>query len=318
MSLVNGLLYAAVTLVGSLVAGLYVFQENLLYHPSIPTRRYEENPNDYLMAYRDIFLETEDGIRIHGNISHRLSDVQHFYSRVACNVLMVSYRGYGDSEGRPSEKGIQRDAAAAFRFIRSCELIDPRQLFVFGRSIGGAVAISLAQRFQREIKGVVVENTFTSIDDMIDYVLPALRWCKFLNRNKWNSAASVSSLTCPILFLSGLRDELVPPKLMQQLYDLATHSVYRQMVTFPDGTHNDTWFRGGRMEFPFHHRRLAQLRGKTWNDFVRKALKEPKRTEALSRTTFEMTKSEWSEGKVAKRESLTQEAERNNVSSSNK
>ncbi|EME26448.1 hydrolase [Galdieria sulphuraria] len=267
MSLVNGLLYAAVTLVGSLVAGLYVFQENLLYHPSIPTRRYEENPNDYLMAYRDIFLETEDGIRIHGwlvlqsdsrkaptflyfhgnagNISHRLSDVQHFYSRVACNVLMVSYRGYGDSEGRPSEKGIQRDAAAAFRFIRSCELIDPRQLFVFGRSIGGAVAISLAQRFQREIKGVVVENTFTSIDDMIDYVLPALRWCKFLNRNKWNSAASVSSLTCPILFLSGLRDELVPPKLMQQLYDLATHSVYRQMVTFPDGTHNDTWFRGG-------------------------------------------------------------------------
>ncbi|GJQ14256.1 hypothetical protein GpartN1_g6047.t1 [Galdieria partita] len=267
MSLVNGLLYAAVTLVGSLVAGLYVFQENLLYHPSIPTRRYEENPNDYLMAYRDIFLETEDGIRIHGwlvlqpnsrkaptflyfhgnagNISHRLSDVQHFYSRVSCNVFMISYRGYGDSQGRPSERGIQRDAAAAFQFIRSCELIDPRQIFVFGRSIGGAVAISLAYRFQREIKGVVVENTFTSIDDMIDYVLPALRWCKFLNRNKWNSAAIVSSLTCPILFLSGLRDELVPPKLMKQLHDLATHSVYRQMVTFPDGTHNDTWFRGG-------------------------------------------------------------------------
>ncbi|KAK4527919.1 hypothetical protein GAYE_SCF46G5852 [Galdieria yellowstonensis] len=267
MSLVHGLLYAAVTLIGSAAAGLYIFQENLLYHPSIPTRRYEENPNDYLMAYRDIFLETEDSIRIHcwlvlqsnsrnaptflyfhgnaGNISHRLSDVQHFYSKVGCNVFMVSYRGYGESEGRPSEKGIRLDADAALRFIRSCELVDPRQIFVFGRSIGGAVAIYLAHKFQRELRGVVVENTFTSIDDMIDYVLPALRWCKFLNRNKWNSAALVPALTCPILFLSGLRDELVPPKLMQQLYNLATRSAYRQMVTFADGTHNDTWFRGG-------------------------------------------------------------------------
>jgi pimeloyl-ACP methyl ester carboxylesterase len=64
---------------------------------------------------------------------------------------MVSYRGYGESEGRPSEKGIRLDADAALRFIRSCELVDPRQIFVFGRSIGGAVAIYLAHKFQREV-----------------------------------------------------------------------------------------------------------------------------------------------------------------------
>eukprot|EP00871_Galdieria_phlegrea_P001398 jgi/Galph1/2259/GphlegSOOS_G950.1 len=267
MSILNGLLYAGVTLLGSALAGLYIFQENLLYHPNIPTRKYEETPSDYLMTYRDIFLETEDGTRIHGwlvlqpnsrkvptfvyfhgnagNISHRLSDVQHFYSKVGCNVFMVSYRGYGDSEGRPSEKGIKLDAHAAFRFARSCEMIDPRQLFLFGRSIGGAVVIALAHRFQKEIRGIVVENTFTSIDDMIDHVLPVLQWFKFLNRNKWNSATLVPSLTVPILFLSGLRDELVPPRLMRQLYESATSSKYHQLVTFADGTHNDTWFRGG-------------------------------------------------------------------------
>ena len=261
---------AGASAAGAIVGAIYLFQEMLLYHPSIPSRIYEEKPSSYSMPYEDVSIITSDNIRLHawlitrpeesqtsptflyfhgnaGNISYRLPDARQWYN-LGYNLLMVSYRGYGDSEGHPNETGLKLDAKAATEYILGRrDIVDPANVFVFGRSIGGAVALSLAhdKDIGHLIKGVVVENTFTSIDDLIDVLLPLLRPFKCLNRNRWNSMGFIKEVKTPILFLSGLRDELVPPEHTKKLYQEAVKSKLTFMKTFADGGHNDTWYRGG-------------------------------------------------------------------------
>jgi abhydrolase domain-containing protein 13 len=253
---------AAVVALGAAVLGaLFTFQEALIYHPSIPCRSYQETPADHALPYRDVSLVTEDGVNLHawfvhhadstqrptfiyhhgnaGNLGHRLHDVRQFYSS-GFNILLLSYRGYGSSEGKPSEKGFRADARAALAYCHDRpDLIDPARVFIFGRSIGGAVAIATAaEAAPGTIAGIVVENTFTSIGRMIEAVMPFLQFVNhvpFLNRNPWNSLGSISSVTVPILFISGLRDELVPPAHVKALYDAATRCTLKQFFTVLEG-----------------------------------------------------------------------------------
>ena len=81
-----------------------------------------------------------------GNIGHRLVNVQGLYNSIGCNVALVEYRGYGRSEGTPSEEGLCMDAQAALDFLLTRSDINTEKILVFGRSLGGAVAIDLATR----------------------------------------------------------------------------------------------------------------------------------------------------------------------------
>lgn len=117
---------------------------------------------------------------------------------------MVSYRGYGSSDGFPTEKGMKMDAAAALEYIRDRnDIVDIERIYLFGRSIGGACAIALASMpgTRDAIRGVIVENTFTSTNDMIDTVLPALRFAKPFNRNNWNSLDAIKNVHVPIMII---------------------------------------------------------------------------------------------------------------------
>lgn len=222
-------------ILSSILTALYILQEKIIYLPTIPTREYERTPEDYGLRYVDVEIVTEDDVKLHGwlilqeednaisrnrptflymhgnagNISHRLPDAR-FYHASGFNVLMLSYRGYGCSEGSPSEPGFKKDAEAALTYLMDRgDVIDTDRLFVFGRSIGGAVAIALASSEsgngnddgEDRIKGLVVENTFTCINDMINEVFPILRFVKPLNRNKWNSLSIIKDIKIPILFL---------------------------------------------------------------------------------------------------------------------
>eukprot|EP00171_Calliarthron_tuberculosum_P012877 IDg12877t1 len=153
---------------------------------------------------------------------------------------MVSYRGYGQSEGAPNEAGLNRDAAAAISYAADrADVIDTRRIYLFGRSIGGAVAIAAAAAASAgAVRGLIIENSFTSIDDMIDVVLPPLRAFKFLNRNKWDSLARIKDVKVPILFISGLRDELCPPVHMRRLHEEAESSPMKEFHTVTNGSHN--------------------------------------------------------------------------------
>jgi abhydrolase domain-containing protein 13 len=256
---------ACVAAIGAAVLGaLFAFQEALIYHPSVPGRRYEETPADHALPYEDVSLVAEDGVKLHawlvrhgdserrptfiylhgnaGNLGHRLHDVRQFYAS-GFNLLVVSYRGYGSSDGSPSETGFRRDSRAALAYCHDrSDIIDTARVFIFGRSIGGAVAIATAaEAAPGLIAGIVVENTFTSIGHMIDAVVPFLRFVNFVpffNRNPWNSIDAIRSVYVPILFISGLRDELVPPAQVKELHDAASRCRLRQFFTVAEGVRN--------------------------------------------------------------------------------
>jgi len=87
------------------------------------------------------------------DISHRLQHIADLIVRVRCNVVIVSYRGYGRSTGSPNEHGIKIDAQAVLDYLTTERTdIDPNKIFLFGSSLGGAVAIDLAHANQERIK----------------------------------------------------------------------------------------------------------------------------------------------------------------------
>jgi pimeloyl-ACP methyl ester carboxylesterase len=181
-----------------------------------------------------------------GNMGMRLQNIKLLYDACDVNVLIVSYRGYGESSGEPNEKGLEIDAEATFQYALSrSDVVDADNLFVFGRSLGGAVAVSLACRTGGAIRGLVLENTFTCIGAMMDKLFPVLRPVKrWLLRMDWPSLQRIGDVETPVLFISGLQDELIPPGQMLALYTAAVAARTRRLLKLP-GTHNDTWRQGG-------------------------------------------------------------------------
>ncbi|KAF2304069.1 hypothetical protein GH714_026841 [Hevea brasiliensis] len=252
------------------------------YVPVLPglTKSYPITPARLRLAYEDVWLRSSDGIRLHawfiklfpecrgptilffqenaGNIAHRLEMVRIMLQRLHCNVFMLSYRGYGASDGYPSQPGITKDSQAALDHLSQRTDIDTSRIVVFGRSLGGAVGALLTKNNPDKVAGLILENTFTSILDMAGVLLPFLKWfignthskgpkiLNFLVRSPWSTIDVISEVKQPILFLSGLQDEMVPPSHMQMLYaKAAARNKECIFVEFPSGMHMDTWLAGG-------------------------------------------------------------------------
>jgi abhydrolase domain-containing protein 13 len=176
------------------------------------------------------------------------------------NVLLVEYRGYGDSDKvPPNEYGLKLDSEAALNFCMNHNKIDSDNIFVYGQSLGGAVAFHLAQycqgKLNMQIAGILVENTFLSISKMVDQLLPKIIVLlkPLVLRLNWNSEQIASTLqNVSILYLAGEKDELVPHQHMLQLFSLSTRAnanipnTIVQLHVVAEGTHNDTWMVGGQ------------------------------------------------------------------------
>ncbi|CAI0387808.1 unnamed protein product [Linum tenue] len=266
----NILLYGVGGIVFTGMALLVAFQERLVYVPVVPglTKSYPITPARLRLTYEDVWLRSSDGVRLHAwfiklfpdcrDIAHRLEMVRIMLQKLQCNVFMLSYRGYGASDGSPSQHGITKDAQAALDHLCQRNDIDTSRIVVFGRSLGGAVGALLTRNNPDKVAGIILENTFTSILDMAGVLLPFLKWViggsgakgvKILNfvvRSPWNTIDVIGEVQRPILLLSGLQDEMVPPSHMQMLYaKAAAHNKECIFVDFPSGMHMDTWLAGG-------------------------------------------------------------------------
>eukprot|EP00921_Rhytidocystis_pertsovi_P000850 GHVQ01001454.1.p1 GENE.GHVQ01001454.1~~GHVQ01001454.1.p1 ORF type:complete len:357 (-),score=59.40 GHVQ01001454.1:1905-2975(-) len=271
---VGGLILAAV------IALLWYFQERLLFHPGAPPgfKTPDRNPTgmkhpgEQEMEYEDVTIMTDDGVKLHawfihqsgalqraaptviffqgnaGNMGFRIPNFHYLYDIVRVNILAVSYRGYGWSTGFPTEQGLYTDAEAALFHLYTRNDIDQSKVFVFGRSIGGAVAIDLAAKRSPMLRGIIVENTFTNLHDMGEWVFPFFRplrpLIRYVQRLEMNNQLKVQSIDVPFLFISGLQDTLVPPVHMRTLYELCS-SKLKRLYSVQDGTHNETWHQGG-------------------------------------------------------------------------
>jgi len=200
-----------------------------------------------------------------GNHGHRIPLARIFFVKMRCNVLMLSYRGYGLSEGSPSETGLSIDAQTALDYVTSHPYLQKTPLILYGQSIGGAVAIHLASRNPSKITALILENTFMNLPRLVPHALPLLSPLTFLCHQKWDSASKIPFIpkSTPILMLSGVRDEVVPREHMQELWEIIARrqgskvqpdgepkvtEVGRgksKFVEFPVGSHNDTCVQQG-------------------------------------------------------------------------
>lgn len=173
------------------------------------------------------------------DISHRLLNIRSLFEDLQCNVAILEYRGFGKSDGWPTQKGIEIDAKTALHWLKSDAGTPNSPIILYGRSLGGAVSIHLAASEQENLDGIIIENTFTCIADMMDVLMKYLTWAKFLLRNPWRSIDLISSIKKPLLFISSTNDELVPSFMMESLYSKAPES-NKTILRYPLH-HMDCW-----------------------------------------------------------------------------
>lgn len=228
-----------------------------------PTSALEYTPADFGMPYEDVRIRTADGVTIHGwmvpcddcdvtllffhgnagNIGDRVENVRRLHE-LGLGVFILDYRGYGLSEGSPSEQGLYEDAQAAYAYLVSREDINPERIAIFGRSLGGAVAVDLASRVP--CWRLILESTFSSVPDMGAHVLPFLPLGRLITE-RFDSAGKIHKVRAPLLQFHGTQDEIVPYRLGQKLFQVAPGP--KEFVPIPGATHNDTYFVGGRAYF---------------------------------------------------------------------
>ena len=218
--LLLALLYVA------LAAFMWIRQESMLFLPDMPSRQLMASPADIGLEYEALRIATDDGEELDawfipaprergvllffhgnaGNISHRLDSLR-IFNRLGLAVLILDYRGYGRSTGRPSERGTYEDARAAWRHLVEERGIPAERIVVFGRSLGGAIATWLATEY--EPRGLIVESTFRSVPDLaaeLYWFMPVRR----LARVEYPVELLMSSVAAPVLVVHSREDEIIP------------------------------------------------------------------------------------------------------------
>jgi fermentation-respiration switch protein FrsA (DUF1100 family) len=205
---------------------LYLNQTNLIHLPDVPTRRLDATPSQVGLNFESVELLTKDGVKLHGwfiphetpratllffhgnagNISHRLESLA-LFNGLGLAVFIIDYRGYGNSEGSPSERGIYEDAQAAWRYLTETRAIPDQKIILFGRSLGGAIAAYIAA--EKKAMGVVLESTFTSVPDMAAELYPWLP-ARRLARYYYNTNERMDAINSPVMVVHSRHDEIIP------------------------------------------------------------------------------------------------------------
>ena len=175
---------------------------------------------------------------LHGNsrnISYNLENALR-YRALGSNLLLVDYRGYGKSTGgKPSEAKVYEDAEAAWQYLVKQRGVKPQQLFIYGHSLGGAVAIDLALRHP-EAAGLITESTFTSMQAMGELKYDFLPAGLLLNQ-RFESLQKITQLKVPLLLIHGTWDQKVPVGMAQQLFEAAPQP--KTLVMIEGGEHSN-------------------------------------------------------------------------------
>jgi pimeloyl-ACP methyl ester carboxylesterase len=244
---------------------LWARQAHFIFRPE---RIIASTPAEYQLPFEDIFVTVNDGngnnerihawwisaeypgdrylLYLHGsalNIGANITHARRFH-QMGFSVFLVSYRGYGKSDGTfPTEAHIYADARAAWTYLVEQKGIDPGAIFIYGHSLGGAVAIQLAVD-NPAAGGLIVEAAFTSIADLARRI-PKYRFfpLELIVHQRFASIKKVSRLQVPVLYIHGTDDKLVPHEMSRELYKHTASS--KQLKLILGGGHNNSAAVGG-------------------------------------------------------------------------
>jgi fermentation-respiration switch protein FrsA (DUF1100 family) len=180
-----------------------------------------------------------------GNVFHRSEHIDGM-AAVGLDVVLLEYRGYGKSTGTPSEPGLYRDAAAAYRYLTSKAGVPAEEIVLFGESLGSAVATDLALR--EPAAGLVLESAFPSVRALGRLHYPFLpgNLYDFLS-HRYDTGEKIGRVSLPVLVIHGTEDDIVPVRMGRALYDAAPEPRFWYEVEGAD--HNDLPFAGGQRYF---------------------------------------------------------------------
>ena len=242
-------IYVAVTV------GMYLNQRKLMYQPSTSLR----TPLEYgISEVVSIKLKSSDDLEItswlkmassnkpfliffHGNSGHigdRVAKVRP-YIDAGFGIFLVGYRGYGGNPGKPSEKGLYEDAEAALEFLLQSGIV-PARWVLYGESLGTAVAVEMAARFNPKISiaCVILEAPFSSMIDAAWAHYPFLP-IKLLLKDQYNSIEKIQKITSPLMILHGDMDKTVAQKLGIKLFNAANEP--KRALWINGAKHNDLY-----------------------------------------------------------------------------
>jgi len=242
---------------------VYFMQPGMIYYPNIPGRELVSSPKSIGLDYEDVELLTDDGARIHGwfipydrasdmqkpatllflhgnagNISHRLDSIK-LFNNLGLNILIIDYRGYGQSTGKPTETGTYQDAEAAWHYLTATRGIKENKIILFGRSLGGSVAAWLAG--QHTPAALIVESSFSSVPSMGQRIYPFLP-VRLLSRFQYNTKEYVKEVNCPVLVAHSRDDDIIPYEEGRDIFN-AAHEPKKFLEM--QGGHNDGFIISG-------------------------------------------------------------------------
>ncbi|MGH9721963.1 MAG: alpha/beta hydrolase [Bryobacteraceae bacterium] len=227
---------------------LYFWANRMVYYPFRYPQGLWQLQNEIGAA--DVWLTAGDGAKLHGwwlpapdarvatlflhgnagNVTHRIDHMRSIAS-AGSSILVIDYRGYGRSSGRPTESGLYADADAAYQYLLDQGHL-PERIIVHGESLGSAVAVNLASR--KRCAGVVLEAPFSSARAVAGRVLPLLGPMLI---HSFDSRSKIGRMNVPLLVMHGDRDEVIPYDLGRDLFDAANEP--KSFWTLQGAGHND-------------------------------------------------------------------------------
>lgn len=273
-----------------LMVVLYFYQGRMVFLAHLPGRALTATPDDIGLAFESIMIPTQDGERIHGwyvpaskrgqnlgagpnatpvllffhgnagNISHRLDSIR-IFNELGVDVLIVDYRGYGDSTGKPGEEGVYLDGEAAWNYLVETRGVESDRIVVFGRSLGAVVGARLASRYSPG--GLIIESGFTSGVDMARRLYPFLP-ARLITRLEFPLIDFARELRCPVLVIHSRDDEIIPFDMGEEIYE----AVPGENKTFLEiwGGHNTGFYLSEAVYIPALEAFFQRVLGGTSSD----------------------------------------------------
>jgi fermentation-respiration switch protein FrsA (DUF1100 family) len=231
---------------------LYYMQPRFLYEP---VREIPYTPAELGLDFEEVYFRTGDRLRLHGwfvpaqnseftvlychgnggNMMYFLETVN-FINKLGLNCFVFDYRGYGSSQGEPTENGTYLDVRAAYRWLTKKKGVAPKCIILFGWSLGGSIAAYLAGKVKPA--GLVIESTFTSYRDIGRKFYPYMP-VKWFARFNYPTVDYVRKVKCPVLIIHSRNDEMIPFE-----FGLAIYNAANEPKKFVEifGGHNDGFF----------------------------------------------------------------------------
>ena len=226
--------------------GLYIFQRDLLYHPT-------ENNYDgdkLTVNIQEVKIITDDNIDLlawyhnkdinkfktilflHGNagsLENRIHKINHFED-MNINFLLLSWRGFSGNKGKPTEKGLYQDARSAVKWLVKQGVII-ENIIIYGESLGTGITTEIAQN--KNFAGIILETPFTSMVAAGKSKYPIFP-IKLLLKDKYESDKKIKNIKSPVLIMHGEEDQIVPFWMGEKMFQMANEPKYSYFTKFDD------------------------------------------------------------------------------------